>query len=159
MVLPLSACSKKEGDVLIKTSEPFDYVDVHIGDSKDEVLEKCGDNASSNTDTLIGYDNLDPVYKAKSQWIAFPLNDSGNVYGMASTWKTESEDGAQKIYDDLKSKCESKYGDSYNATHGDEVAERCIWEEDEYRVTLILMLNDKSNGNLATIDYYDYRNL
>lgn len=159
MFLLLSACGKKDGDELIKTSEPFEYVDVQIGDSKDEVLEKCGDDAEEITDALVGYNNLKLIYNANSQWISFPLNDSGNVYGIASTWRTESEEGAQNIYNNLKSKCESKYGDSYDATHDDEVTERCVWETSEYRVMLILQLNDKLNGNMASIQYWDYNEM
>jgi hypothetical protein len=155
-VFTLSACSKKEGVELIKTSEPFGFISVKPGDSKEDVKVVCGDDPSKEEVGLIGYDNLKTVFESKSQQVVFTLNTSNEVNVMSAAWTTESEEGAQRIYDNLKKKAESTYGDSYDDKHEDEVSERCVWETEGYRFWITLDLNNPQIGNLVNMLYIDY---
>lgn len=81
------------------------------------------------------------------------LNDSDIVYGLGANWHTETESEAAEIYDSLKEKAESEYGDSFEETHDGDSFERCNWETDSYSVYITLETGDSLNGNLVEIEY------
>lgn len=158
-IFSLTACSKKDGEQLQKLDSPFAFSEVKIGNSKADILEICGESPTQETELFVGYDDLDNIYNCTSQWIAYMLNDSDEVSGISGTWKTETEDGAKLIYDNLKEICQEEYGDDFDATHGDEVDERTVWESSNCRVAISLQLNDKLNGNCVTAEYTDYQKM
>ena len=140
---------------------PFDFYGVKIGDSISTVSELCGEPDDKKDNVYIGYDNLDPLYDCQSQRIAFSLNDSNDVWGMLGQWQVENEDVAREIYDTVKEKCINEYGDSYDDTHGDEITDRCVWETPEYRVHVLLQVDDPINNNetYVTAEYMDYNEM
>ena len=140
---------------------PFDFYGVKIGDSVSDVSELCGAPNDKKDSAYIAYDNLEPLYDCSSQRIAFSLNDSNNVWGMLGQWQVGNEDEARKIYDTVKEKCINKYGDSYDDTHGDEITDRCVWETPEYRVHVLLQVDDPINNNetYVTAEYMDYNEM
>lgn len=148
--LLMSACATSNKE----PSGPLDFLEIKTGSSKEDVLKKFPN--ANIMESGINCDNIDTDYGSKNTLAYFSLNDSNQVFEMGVNWRAITEKEAKKIYDSLKSKAEAKYGDSYDATHGDEVSERCIWETDDYRVCIILELGTSLNGNLVDIEYTDY---
>lgn len=153
LFLLMSACSTSKKE----SSDPLEFLGIKTGSSKEDVLKKFPN--ANVMESAINCDNIDTDYGSKNTLAYFSLNDSDQVFEMGVNWRAITEKEAKKIYDSLKSEAEEKYGDSYDATHGDEVSERCIWETDDYRVCIILELGTSLNGNLVDITYTDYNML
>lgn len=158
LAFSITACHSSQKEKSDRTPDPLNFLNVKIGDSKEKILDKF-ENATTLENGSVNCTNIKTDYGNENNSAFFSFNDSDIAYEIGINWRFDKENDAQKVYNSLKEKVEDSYGDSYDSMNDSDVSEQCIWETDDYDISLFLQLNDTLNGNLVEIQYADYDKL
>lgn len=136
----LTACGNKD---------VFGFLDVEIGDSKETVKEKYGDDFALNQGNIYAYTNIKKEYESKEQYVSFTFGDE-KVDSINATWTLESDEDAKKVFDDIKETAIKQYGDKFETEKNSGSAEYIRWNTESQLINII-RTDDDANGNKVSI--------
>ena len=145
MVLSLTGCGQKD---------IFGFLDVKIGDSFDEVVEKYGDDFASKSAPIYAYTNIEKAYECEEQYIAFNFDSDNNVDSLNATWTLNSIDEVNNLFDTLSGIASKQYGDDYEVINDSEHSKTVRWNDGSYQLDIICV-NDQTNGCKVNISYHE----
>lgn len=138
------SCGKSQKDV-------WAFLDVKIGDSKEDGKENYGDDWELNQGDIYAYTNIKSPYDCEEQYVSFLFDSDEIIYSINATWTLETADEAKKLFDSLKKKSTKQYGDEYESGKSDNPAEYARWSSDSSIINISLT-DDDLNGNKVSIN-------
>ena len=106
------------------------FLDVKIGDSKEDVKENYGDDWELNQGDVYAYTNIKSPYDCEEQYVSFLFDSDEIIYSINATWTLETADEAKKLFDSLKKNLQNSMVMNMNLGKSDNPAEYARWSSD-----------------------------